>query len=322
MRALAVAIVCALASVACGGKTERERPPPTRLTNDGDVVSKACRPLVPLSDHPDPGGGPPVCNALDGYELFLLDNWEPGQASIAWYVNNDRTAETDPKPDTDPVPSDEIVGGRCIGATASADAATLCDTADAPLGSCTRVLDPESRFAFHQRTGSLSANGGQLGRSFPPTCPANAPQCHFAPGPPEVGPCSPSQGSTPATEGCDGRDFSSWEGVFVWARVAPNSADTIKVRVADKLTDDKGCICNPYTNQNDPGDGCDKFSAFVGLDATFRAYRVPFDEMQQGGWGMRSPGLDMSQLFSFGVEYGRGSWDLWIDDVGFYRRRR
>jgi hypothetical protein len=37
---------------------------------------------------------------------------------------------------------------------------------------------------------------------------------------------------------------------------------------------------------------------------------------------MQSPGLDTSGLFSFGIEFGRGSWDLWIDDVGFYRRKR
>jgi hypothetical protein len=312
MRAVGIVVLCAAASAACGGNTDRPRPDP------GSV----CRPLVPLGDQVDLGGGPVDCNALDGYELYLLDNWEAGAASISWYVNNDRTADSDPKPDTDPVPAEEIIGGRCVGARPSANAATVCDTSDMPPGECTRELEPESRFAFHQRTGLLTANGGQLGRGFPPICPDGAPLCHFAPGPPEVGPCSPSMGSTPATDGCTGRDFSQWEGVFVWARVGPYSADTVKVRVADKLTDDKGCVCNPYTNQNDPGDGCDKFSAFVGLDGTFRAYLVPFDRMQQGGWGMRSPGLDTSDLFSFALEYGRGSWDLWIDDIGFYRRRR
>ena len=82
------------------------------------------------------------------------------------------------------------------------------------------------------------------------------------------------------------------------------------------------CGSDPGDSDAGPGDGCDKFSSFVGLDGTFRAYLVPFDGMQQGGWGMRSPGLDMSELFSFALEYGRGSWDLWIDDIGFYRRRR
>jgi hypothetical protein len=311
MKRFVALFVCAVAALACGGKGE-ERP-------DLDL---SCRPLVPLADWDDPGSGPVACNALDGYELFVLDNFEPGEASIAWYTNNDRTALSDPPPDTDPIPSTPIPGGRCVGETPSDDAATVCDDPTTPRGECTRVAPLDSRSAFHIRTGHLTNNGGQLGRSLPLTCDMNAPACPFQPGPPEIGPCSIGQGSTPPPNGCEGYDLSLWDGVFVWARVGPNSASEIKVRVADKESDDKGCVCNPYTNQNDSSSGCDKFSSFVGLDEDFRVYFAPFDEMQQGGWGMRVPRLDTSGLFSFGIEFGRGSWDLWIDDVGFYRRRR
>jgi hypothetical protein len=303
-------VVCSVA-FACGGN---EEPRPD--------VDLSCRPIVPLADWDDPGSGPVACNALDGYELFLLDNFEPGEASIAWYTNNDRTALSDPPPESDPTPSTPIPGGRCLDETPSDDAATLCDDPTTPRGRCTTVARLESRSAVHIRTGHLTNNGGQLGRSLPLTCPMNAPECPFQPGPPEVGPCSTGQGSTAATDGCEGYDLSLWDGVFVWARVGPNSADTIKVRVADKESDDKGCVCDPYTNQNDSSTGCDKFGYFVGLDGDFRVYFAPFDEMQQGGWGMHVPRLDTSGLFSFGIEFGRGSWDLWIDDVGFYRRRR
>lgn len=306
------ALLASAALAACGGPTDKERPD----------VDLSCRPLVPLADWEDPGSGPVACNALDGYELYLLDNFEPGEASIAWYTNNDRTALSDPLPDTDPIPSTPIPGGRCMGETPSDDAATLCDDPMVPRGDCTTVARLESRSALHMRTGLLTNNGGQLGRSLPLTCDPTQSACGFAAGPPEIGPCSTGQGSTPPTGGCEGYDLSLWEGVFVWARIGPNSADTIKVRVADKATDDKGCICDPYTNQNDSSSGCDKFSSFVGLDDDFRVYFVPFEEMQQGGWGMRAPRLDTSGLFSFALEFGRGSWDLWIDDVGFYRRRR
>jgi len=108
----------------------------------------------------------------------------------------------------------------------------------------------------------------------------------------------------------------------LWARVGPGSQASVKVRTDDRSTDDKGCICNPYTNQNDSSDGCDKWGRFITLDPTFTVYRVPFSELQQGGWGAASPGLDTSDLFSIAVEYGRGSWDLWLDDIGFYRRKR
>ena len=309
---------------ACGGKSESERPPPVHVGQDGGLVDNACQPLPPLSDvPPDPGSGPVACNALDGFELYLLDTFEPGEASIAWYTNNDRTAESDPPPDTDPVPSTPIPGGRCLDAESSESAPTVCATPDVPRGGCTTPYRLASRSAFHVRTGLLTANGGQIGRTLPLTCDPNlASSCSFKAGPPEIGPCSTGNGSTDPTGGCEGYDLSLWEGVVLWARIAPNSADTIKVRVSDKATDEKGCVCDPYTNQNDSSNGCDKYSAFVGLDGDFRAYFVPFSEMLQGGWGMRSPGLDTGGLFSFGIDFGRGSWDLWIDDVGFYRRRR
>jgi hypothetical protein len=58
------------------------------------------------------------------------------------------------------------------------------------------------------------------------------------------------------------------------------------------------------------------------VDHTWRAYFVPFSGMQQGGWGLPSPSLDTSGLFSVTVQLGRGAWDVWIDDIGFYRRAR
>ena len=316
------ALFSAALTAACGGKSEDTRPPPVHTSQDGGVVPNACQPLVPLSDYPDPGSGPVACNALDGFELYLLDTFEPGEASIAWYTNNDRTAESEPPPDTDPIPATPIPGGRCMDAEPSADAATVCDSPGVPRGECTTPYRLASLSAFRVRTGLLTANGGQLGRTLPLTCDVSQSACPFKAGPPEIGPCSTGQGSTAPTGGCEGYDLSLWEGVVIWARVGPNSADTIKVRVSDKSTDEKGCVCDPYTNQNDSSTGCDKFSAFVGLSGDFRAYFVPFNEMLQGGWGMQSPGLDLGGLFSFGVEFGRGAWDLWIDDIGFYRRRR
>ena len=124
MRKLA-GLLAGVLLAACGGKSEAERPPPVHVGQDGGLVDNACQPLVPLIDTVDLGGGPVACNALDGFEIYLLDTFEPGEASIAWYTNNDRTAESDPPPDTDPVPSTPIIdGGRCLDAEPSADAPT------------------------------------------------------------------------------------------------------------------------------------------------------------------------------------------------------
>jgi hypothetical protein len=128
---------------------------------------------------------------------------------------------------------------------------------------------------------------------------------------------------TPPLVGCNGAiDFSDWDGVLVWARKAPGSYTNVRLRFSDVRTDEASCICNPFTNQNDTSDGCDKFGSHISLETDFKAFLLPFSEMQQGGWGMSSPGLDTSELMSFGIEFGRGAWDLWIDDIALYRSKR
>jgi hypothetical protein len=308
----------ALGAAACGGETTGPRPEPV-----------ACRPINPVSDSADPGSGPVDCNALDGYELYPIDNFEP-VAQTAWYTNSDRTAMQEPVPDLT-VPASFIPnGGRCVGAVGSAAAPTICTSASAPRGSCSEPANLESRRAVHVRSGLLTNNGGQLGMDLPKR--ACGSECRFTPGPPEVGPCSltgdngnlynPGMGPSRALEGCRAAtDFSEWDGILVWARVAPGSASYLRVRAADGAVDDKGCVCNPYTDQNDSSSGCDKWGTYITIDTTFRAYLLPFDSMQQGGWGRKSKALDTSDLFSLGFEWGRGAWDLWIDDVAFYRRR-
>ena len=174
---------------ACGGKTDDERPD----------VDGSCRPLVPLSDSADLGSGPVACNALDGYEIFLLDNFEPGQASIAWYVNNDRTALSDPLPDTDPIPSTPIPGRALRGREPSADAPTrvrvrpTCRAASARRRSVSRAA---RRFTFERGCSRRTAASSGARCRSPAT--RTRPACPFKPGPPEVGPCSTRSRLDPA----------------------------------------------------------------------------------------------------------------------------
>jgi hypothetical protein len=324
IRRLALALV-ALLPVACGGNDEKPRPP-----DPG-----ACRPIVPLVDYPDPWIGKVDCNALDGFEVMLLDRFEDNLTSQAWYINNDRTAEQKPPVHTNAPPYiSSIPGGRCAGVAPSADAARICDLSDPTVlpGNCPadseHTLAPEALSAIHITTGNLTNNGGQLGQTLA-RCPAAPPppapnpyECKkFAPGSSEKGACSTADAPTRGQLECKGLNASEWEGIVFWGRVGPGSQVTVKVRAADKATDDKGCVCNPNTNQNDSSDGCDKWGRFVTLDQTFRAYMVPFSDLQQGGWGAASPRLDTGDLFSIAIEYGRGAWDLWLDDIGFYRRK-
>jgi hypothetical protein len=310
-RKVAIGIALLLAT-GCGGEDKAPRPEPV-----------LCRPILPVSDTPDPGSGPVDCGALDGYELFLIDDFELGRSRTGWYVNNDRTAEQSPAPDEDPPHTSQIPGGRCAGVSPSPNAPTLCDDPTTPRGECNGAVSAESRSAIHILSGLLTNNGGQLGRNLQKRCSDTVEACPFSPGPPEVGPCSIGMGPSPPRTGCSAaNDMSGWDGIVFWGRVAPGSQASVRVRAADAATDDAGCICDPYTNQNDSSTGCDKWGSFVVLDPTFRAKFVPFSEMQQGGWGRKSPGLDLHDLFSLGIEYGRGAWDLWIDDIAFYRSRQ
>jgi len=313
-----VALALALTAVACGGSTEDKR------TETG-----LCRPMPDFVNEfgPDDGGHPAKCDALDGYELYLLDRFEVLHSSD-WYFNNDRTARQSPVPDSQGVETEAIPGGRCIGAVPTERAPTLCDRPEARPGECSGTYVPDSWQAINIRTGYMTGNGGVMGTIRPKkncispdeTKPETV--CPFQAGPPEVGPCSTGEGPSPSLFGCEAaEDTSTWEGIVFWGRVGPGSESSIRIRASDPYTDDKACFCNPYTNQNDASDGCDKFGAFVELDQNYRAVFARFDEMQQGGWGLPRDHLDVSNLFEIVFEYGAGTWDLWIDDVALFRRR-
>lgn len=291
------ALLATLCVAACGGDDSKPRPEP----------AGQCGALT-LTGADDPGSGPIDCAALDAYDVQLIDDFETG-AATGWYVNNDRTALQTPVPDADPVPGERIPGGRCRNAPSVA-----------------------SEYAIHILSGNLTEFGAVFGRNMRrrldvTPCPIS-PCLGRTPPPPGVGPCGVGQ-ATPgqedvATECTTGADASEWEGVVLWARKGPGGTSGVRIQVSDPRTDDsnQACVCNPFTNQNDTSDGCDKFGSFINVDHTWRAYLVPFAGMQQGGWGLASPSLDTSGLFSVTVQLGRGAWDLWIDDIGFYRRRK
>jgi hypothetical protein len=134
----------------------------------------------------------------------------------------------------------------------------------------------------------------------------------------------------------DGRE---WEGIVVWARAvaATSSENSLRVSVSDKWTDDKAraerldvvsgdvdenLVCTPDIKESDPANGCDKFGYSFAVNDTFQAYLIPFHEMRQGGWGMYRPSLDLSEVWAVTISYEKGLWDIWLDDIGFYRRKR
>lgn len=56
----------------------------------------------------------------------------------------------------------------------------------------------------------------------------------------------------------------------------------------------------------------------VGPD--WQLFALPFSELRQAGWGRSSPALDVAALRSLTLLFPEGVWDIWIDDIAYYRR--
>lgn len=283
---------------------------------------------------PDPGSKPVLCDQSEGYEIppeGLIDDFETGAAIGAWYTNNDvcegcqelrnqiselpatgaeeaRAAllddldvclepciEAQPTPIwiTRPIPADAIPNGRC-----------------------------GSRFAMHVQGGPFAVWGGTFGLNL------------------------------------NNRDVSSFDGVAFWARKGPSGRNTLRIDLGDLNTDDQyvdsetgrsrclpGCPNVPPGVQRLPGEdcftednqelGCDKFGAYALLGADWKYYRIPFSEFRQSGYGLSVPSLCLRSstnpeshcygaggIRSLSTFYGHGQWDIWFDDIGFYRQER
>jgi hypothetical protein len=123
------------------------------------------------------------------------------------------------------------------------------------------------------------------------------------------------------------RDVSAFSGIAFWARVAPGSRGTLRLDVAEQHTDGERFLsgsppCQPDADDDHLREKCDAFGAFAIASDRWRFVTLSFDEMRQSGFGVQAPYLDVWGLFGITFAYGLGEWQLWIDDVAFYRRKR
>jgi hypothetical protein len=113
----------------------------------------------------------------------------------------------------------------------------------------------------------------------------------------------------------------------------------VRIAIGDKYTDSQlnmypveagAQYCDPNPNcqvQTSQGNancynvGCDKFGAYTPLDDNWHLFLASFGDLRQGGWGKQRPSLDLTGIASLEVDYPQGSWDFWIDDISFYRRK-
>jgi len=69
---------------------------------------------------------------------------------------------------------------------------------------------------------------------------------------------------------------------------------------------------------------CDGFGLAALAEAEWRFVKIPFASMRQKGFGAPSPlgTLEVSQMSAFEFGFGAGDWDVWLDDIAFYKEPR
>jgi len=222
------------------------------------------------------------CAASDGYLFSSIEDFEKGRA-VNWWANDDESpgGSMAPAPGSQSPPASEIFGGRC----------------------------GTSQYGLHLTARKLTIWGGSVG-------------VYFFSGP---------------------TDATAWDGISFWARRGLPDADstwgapdaslqalsgrTLFVAVDDRYTDevhgaplfpDRSPFC--FEEPQELSDKCDRFVAAVGLTAEWRFLAIPFAKMQQRGFGRQAPELDLTALLGLEFDLSTGDWDVWIDDVAFYRR--
>jgi len=56
------------------------------------------------------------------------------------------------------------------------------------------------------------------------------------------------------------------------------------------------------------------------VDTNWKRYMIPFTDLRQGNVDKRSPGMDLTAVEALVVAFPGGNLDIWIDDIGFYRK--
>jgi hypothetical protein len=143
-----------------------------------------------------------------------------------------------------------------------------------------------SQYAVHLRASGLADWGGGLGTNFP---------------------------DRP-------KDATRFDGIAFWARKGPSSFSAIRLGVADVHSSVEGGYCDPNAPDGYPNRCDDRFGTFVNLSLSWQFFVLDFAEMRQGGWGKRAPTFDLTQLYALSFAYQAGNWDVWIDDVFFFKR--
>ncbi|WP_437726693.1 hypothetical protein [Sorangium sp. So ce861] len=110
-------------------------------------------------------------------------------------------------------------------------------------------------------------------------------------------------------------DASEYRGITFWARAEEGSASRMRVMFIDRQTRHTGGICDLEA------DGCyDHFHQLVALADDWKHFKVPAACLRQRGFGDQFDAPAMDQLWGFYFIFDPGqAFDIWLDDVAFYR---
>lgn len=129
-------------------------------------------------------------------------------------------------------------------------------------------------------------------------------------------------------------DASQWEGISFWAKRGNDTADkklgrSVYFSVGDKYTDERNGVrewadgkpyC--YDEPEDPADKCDRFGMGLGIETEWQFYTVAFEDMTQRGFGKAAPELFVEGIIGLDFSFETGDWELWVDDVAYYREKQ
>jgi hypothetical protein len=283
---------------------------PSCVIDNGDRPKKGDDTDAALGDT-DPGSSSFDCAEDDSYDLLIFDHFEFGAALGTWYANNDicegcqalqdkLKALTNPDPDAGVEDTDTLSDNvdqiseeleKCREYCQNSQFPTIFDK-PLPAGKIPDGGRCGSAYAFHLTTIQLTDWGANWGTKLSPPF--------------------------------DGSDF---EGISFWARRAPSSRGVVRVEMADMFTDgeyvdeDGNSYCDAHYTDDSTAKGCDRFGGYVTVGTDWQFFLVPFEDMRQAGWGASAPYFDVAGLRTMTFLFPAGTWDIWVDDVAFYKRQ-
>jgi hypothetical protein len=302
-RSSGVALVLALAGLgpaACGG-TDKGRPSAAVPSDAGDPNAScdaaANLTLQSITDFEPAAGSNPKLKPTSDCAASL-------KSSGCMYYNYD--TEQSPHVCMTTTPS----LASCVQADGTAEPDSFCMTTNlaSPSGSVAVTQIPDARcstsnYAFHLATTNLAA-------------------CYD--------PTTKKQGWGATLQLTFAFDGSAWDGVSLWVRRGSTSSQSaFFATIQDRNTvAAAGCgaaatvePANPKMPPPPDAEKCDPFGLGVGLTDDWRLVKIPFADTHQKGFGVPSPtgALDASSIQGLQLVFSPGDWDVWVDDIAFYR---